>query len=79
MARIRVATDNESSITNGAARSTDVHEIDLLRARPYNQRIDLPLLDEEIVTAYSKTMMISRARWTMSSREKKSKKHRRKF
>jgi hypothetical protein len=47
MARIRVATDNESSITNGAARSTDVHEIDLLRARPYNQRIDLPLLDEE--------------------------------
>ena len=47
MARIRVATDNESNITNGAARSTDVHEIDLLRARPYNQRIDLPLLDEE--------------------------------
>lgn len=47
MARIRVATDDESNITSGAARSTDVHEIDLLRARPYNQRIDLPLLDEE--------------------------------
>lgn len=47
MARIRVATDDESNITCGAARSTDVHEIDLLRARPYNQRIDLPLLDEE--------------------------------
>ena len=41
MARIRVATDNESNITT-APQDTDVHEIDLLRARPYNQH-DLPL------------------------------------
>jgi len=50
LARIRVATDDDSIINKivgitGEMRLTDVDEIELLRARPYNQRIDLPLLD----------------------------------
>jgi len=53
LARIRVAADDESMINNSATENTseqktnDVDEMELLRTRPYNQRIDLPLLDED--------------------------------
>ena len=54
LARIRVAADDDSMI-NGVsevpvecnANDNDVDEMELLRTRPYNQRIDLPLLDED--------------------------------
>mmetsp|Transcript_32166 Transcript_32166/g.99343 ORF Transcript_32166/g.99343 Transcript_32166/m.99343 type:complete len:149 (-) Transcript_32166:63-509(-) len=48
LARIRVATDDESSTgAGGNVRTGIVSEMRLLEARPYNQRIDLPLLEDD--------------------------------
>lgn len=52
LARIRVAVDDDTMVNRtveGLAEdeSNDVDEMELLRTRPYNQRIDLPLLDED--------------------------------
>jgi len=54
MARIRVAKDDEALISGPPAGEEsdsddgeDVDEAELLRTRPFNRRIELPLLDEE--------------------------------
>lgn len=54
LARIRIAADDDSLARDGImefeskdSSAKDGDEMELLRTRPYNQRIDLPLLDED--------------------------------